>query len=95
MNTIPEYNFKEGDRVMVKFTQSLVQPGIAKHQSNQYRARTDVTEAITWKVGTITMLGLHGDVDMAEVVLDKQYKTYKRGWVMVKDRLQPYLERML
>ena len=88
MNAIPEYNFKEGDRVMVKFEHDLVQPGIAKYQSNERQARTDVTKAVTWKRGTIDII--LDNPRWYHVILDSPYKGTSSGYVEL-DRLQPYV----
>jgi hypothetical protein len=92
--TQPTYKFKEGDRVMVCFEEYINQPGISKYQSNEHTARTDFTTARSWKVGTITMLALHGEIEMAEVMLDSRYKKYTRGFVAI-DRLQPYIPEVM
>jgi len=86
MKAIPQYNFREGDRVMVKFEHSLVQPGISKFQSNEFAPRTDVTKAVAWKKGTIDLI----DNGRIHVRLDKAYKGVAKGFVPL-DRLQPFV----
>jgi hypothetical protein len=88
MKAIPEYNFKEGDRVMVKFEHDLTQPGISKFQSNEHAPRTDVTKAVAWKLGTIDLI--ENNPRWFHVILDKPYKGTSSGYVEL-DRLQPYV----
>ena len=90
----PTYNFKEGDRVMVKFEHDIVQPGISKYQSNERQARTDVTKAVTWRIGTLDVIGWHGEFAMFHVLLDTQYQGMDRGWVEL-NRLQPYIPEVM
>ena len=83
---IPQYKFREGDRVMVKFEHDITQPGIAKYQSNERQARTDVTKAVTWKRGIIDLITHQG----IHVQLDTPYKGTSSGYVPL-GRLQPYV----
>lgn len=91
---VPEYNWKEGDRVMVCFEEYLHQPGISKFQSNEISERTDFTTARSWKIGTIDMIADNGGREMAYVRLDSRYKKYTKGWVEL-DRLQPYIPEVM
>jgi hypothetical protein len=84
------YKFREGDQVVVKFTESITQPGISKYQSNQYRPRTDVTQAVTWKRGRIEMIADNGGKLLYWVRLLRPYGASEKGWVSY-DRLQPYV----
>jgi hypothetical protein len=89
--TLPTYNFKEGDRVLVAFEESITQPGISRFQTKELVERTDVTTARAWKIGTIDMIALRGESKMYHVLLDKPYRRkVQRGWVEL-DRLQPYI----
>ena len=92
--TQPEYNWKEGDRVMVCFEEYLNQPGISRFQSNEITERTDFTTARSWKIGTIDMIGMKGERLMAYVRLDNRYKKYTKGWVEL-GRLQPYIPEVM
>ena len=88
--TVPEYKFREGDEVLVQFTESIHQPGISKHQSNQYAPRTDVTKAIAWKRGRIEMIADNGGQKMYWIRLLRPFKSYEKGWVN-HARIQPYI----
>ncbi len=87
---IPDYNFREGDLVLVKFEEFIHQPGISRYQSNEHHPRSDFTKATSWKKGYIEMVGDHADKKMYWVQLVRPYKSYEKGWVEY-ERLQPYV----
>ena len=87
---IPDYNFRDGDLVMVKFVDYIHQPGISKYQSNEHHARTDYTKAITHKIGQIEMQNQLGGVKYYWVRLRRRFGNFDSGWVTL-DRLQPYV----
>jgi hypothetical protein len=90
---IPEYNFRDGDLVLVKFESYIHQPGISKYQSNEHHARTDYTKAITHKIGQIEQSPVHGSAKVYWVRLQRPFGKFEAGWVAL-DRLQPYVPKI-
>ncbi len=90
MEKAPDYNFRDGDLVMVKFVNYIHQPGISKYQSNEHHARTDYTKAISWKRGQIEKQNHSGGVKQFWVRLARRFQKFEAGWVTY-DRLEPYV----
>ncbi len=86
----PNYNFRDGDMVMVKFEGYIHQPGISKYQSNEHHARTDYTSTITWKQGRIEMQSSRNGMKHYWVRLTRRYNNFEAGWVTY-NRLEPYV----